>query len=260
MLLSVSLTLIAPPARAAGPYDLERSNEYGWLGAGLTLSVGGAIAIHKTEPYSAAEIAALDAADINGFDRRLMRPYRDDHVGDALLASSLAWPISLMARSDVQDDADEVALMWLEAAALNQGLLMVTKAVTQRPRPLAYDPDASSAIKNGKNARLSFYSGHTAWSAMNSFFTATVFSDYSSDRDAEIAVWSGAVIYSVVTGLCRVNTGHHFATDVITGLVVGATVGYLVPALHRTDDADSGSPPAPSSASNTLRIGAAFSF
>ena len=93
---------------------------------------------------------------------------------------------------------------------------------------------------------------------MNCFFTATVFSDYSSDRNAEAVVWSGAVLWSVLTGFSRVESGHHFATDVITGFVVGAAIGTLVPALHRSDDAAAS--PAPAASSQSMKIGVALGF
>jgi membrane-associated phospholipid phosphatase len=66
-------------------------------------------------------------------------------------------------------------------------------------------------------------------------------------------------VYSALTGFSRVNTGHHFATDVITGFAIGAAVGYLVPALHRNDSPAGGAAPAAAS-SQTLRVGVSFGF
>ena len=103
-------------------------------------------------------------------------------------------------------------------------------------KPYAYDPDVPVDMKLQNNVRASFYSGHTASAAVNSFFLATVISDYTDNRALEIAAWSGAIVYPAVTGFFRVDSGHHFTTDVLAGYAVGATVGWLVPYLHRQPD------------------------
>ena len=36
-----------------------------------------------------------------------------------------------------------------------------------------------------------------------------------------------------VTGYLRFKAGKHFPTDIIVGYGVGATIGYLVPELHK---------------------------
>jgi membrane-associated phospholipid phosphatase len=256
-LVALSLLEIPAGARAGDRYDLVESEELTWVGIGLGLSAGATWNLYRVEP--AREPGTSDPAGIHRFDRSLMQPYREDHVGDAMATASFAFPFSLLGRSDARDDSDELAMMWLEAALINHGLVTLAKSLAQRERPLMYDPDAPAALKTKRSARLSFYSGHAAWSAMNCMYTATVFSDYSSDRDSEIAVWAGAVIYSAFTGFRRVDTGHHFATDVIAGFVAGAAIGYIVPALHRADEPAPGGPVG-SATPQTLRIGASFSF
>jgi membrane-associated phospholipid phosphatase len=257
--LVVSLSMLVPAAPAAqdtGPYHLERSNESAWLGGGFALALAGSLVLRELEPYSVEEISALDVADINRFDRALMQPYSEDHLGDALAVASFTFPFLLLARDDVRDNGGDLALMWFEAAVLNQGVASLTKGLVRRARPYTYDPACRMEAKTGRSARLSFFSAHSSFSAMNCFFTATVFSDYSSDRDAETMVWGGAVLCSVLTAFSRVESGHHFATDVISGLVIGAAIGSLVPALHRNDDANAGT--APATSSQSMKVGVAF--
>jgi len=238
LLVALTTVLAALPARAESPYTLDNPREYAWIGTGLSLLVGGYIATGHVDPLTSDEIAALDRNNINALDRRTMQSYREDHAGDGLAVASFVLPLTFLARDDMREDAETLAVMWAEAAAWTEGLVMVTKTIATRARPYAYDVGAPDELKTQRDARLSFYSGHVTSAAMNGFFMAKVFSDYSSNRNAEVAMWTGAVLYPALTGYFRVDSGHHFTTDAITGLVVGAAVGYLVPALHRRDDND----------------------
>jgi len=247
-----------PVAHADSPYELHHSQEWVWMGTGLSLCVGGLIGTHSVEPLTQAQIEALATGDINSFDRNTMQPYRADHAGDGLAIASFLLPLSFLARDDMRDDAGTLAAMWVEATVWSEGLAVVSKTIAQRTRPYVYDPNAPDRLKTQKEARLSFYSAHATGAAMNCFFMAKVFSDYSSNRNAEVAVWTGAVLYPALTGFFRVDSGHHFTTDAIAGVVVGAAVGYLVPALHHRND--SGMSVEPQSNSGGLGFTATFSF
>jgi membrane-associated phospholipid phosphatase len=254
---ATALLLSPAAARAQSPYELDRPSDTAWLASGLVLCTSGALAYFKL-PFPALPTGTTpDVRTINGFDRSMMEPYHEDHLGDALLLTSCVLPFSLVSRSDVKEDADALALMWFEAALINQGLVFISKSLVQRPRPYTYDTTAPLALTEKRDSHLSFYSGHTSWSAMNCFYTATVFSDYSDNRDAETAVWIGAVAYSALTGFARVSSGHHFVTDAITGFVVGAAIGHLVPRFHRTDRPATAPAATPS---QSLKLGFTVSF
>jgi hypothetical protein len=245
-------------AGADSPYDLNRSEEWVWMGTGLSLCVGGLIAAHAVNPLTPAQIDALNRDDINSFDRGTMQPYRPDRTGDILGLSSFAVPLAFLFNDDMRDDAETLSAMWVEATVWSEGLAQVTKSIAKRTRPYMYDPNAPAEKKAQTEARLSFYSAHTTGAAMNCFFMAKVFSDYSTNRNAEVAMWTGAVLFPALTGFFRVDSGHHFTTDVIVGMVVGAAVGYIVPALHRHDDNDTSA--APASNSGGIGFSASFSF
>jgi membrane-associated phospholipid phosphatase len=251
------LSLPSSAARAESPYELKNSQEWVWVGSGVSLCLGGWIGSHNVEPLTSAQVQALDAGGINSLDRNTMSPFRDDHAGDTLAITSFFVPLAFLTRDDMRADAGMLATMWVEAAGWTEGLSLVAKGIAKRTRPYAYDPDAPDDLKTKKEARLSFYSAHAAGAAMNCFFMAKVFSDYSSNRNAEIAMWSGAVLYPALTGFFRVDSGHHFTTDAISGVLVGAAVGYLVPALHHSD---SGVSLEPESNSGGLGFTATFSF
>jgi PAP2 superfamily protein len=240
--LAIAVSGPAATSRAESPYETNRSQEWLWVGTGVALSAGGWWASHRVDPLTPEQIQALSTSNINSFDRNTMQPYRADHAGDALAVSSFLFPFAFLARDDMRNDAGTLATMWLEATAWTEGIAQVTKSITKRTRPYAYDSNAPDELKTQTEARMSFYSAHATSSAMNCFFMAKVFSDYSENRDAEIAMWTGAVLYPALTGFFRVDSGHHFTTDAITGVVVGAAVGYLVPALHKRDNSVSVEP------------------
>jgi membrane-associated phospholipid phosphatase len=50
------------------------------------------------------------------------------------------------------------------------------------------------------------------------------------------AIYGGGVALSLTTGYLRIAADKHWSTDILTGWVVGAAVGYAVPRLfHRKD-------------------------
>jgi membrane-associated phospholipid phosphatase len=253
----IASTFSVADARADSPYDLDRSEEWVWMGLGLSLCAGGFFAAHNVDPLTPAQIEALNRDDINALDRGTMKPYRVDHTGDILAVSSLAVPLAFLANDDMRDDAETLSAMWVEATIWSEGLAQVTKSIVKRARPYVYDPNAPAEKKAQTEARLSFYSAHTTGTAMNCFFMAKVFSDYSSNRNAEIAMWTGAVLYPALTGFFRVDSGHHFTTDAIVGMVTGAAVGLIVPALHHRDTSPS---VAPASNNGGFGFSASFSF
>ena len=100
-----------------------------------------------------------------------------------------------------------------------------------------YDPDTPLEKKQTVGARLSFYSGHTSTTAATTFYVARVFSDYLSNKTVKTLIWIGAAIYPALTGYLRRDTGNHFRTDVITGYLMGAAIGYLIPEIHLRNEA-----------------------
>jgi membrane-associated phospholipid phosphatase len=228
-------------ALAESPYELHDSQEWAWIAGGAGAWVGGMLAIGSLTPLSPEAIASLDPDDINGFDRKHMRPYHEDHAGDALAAATYLLPLGFLADDETRHDMDTISVMWLEVTLVNQAIAAVAKATTQRTRPYVYDPGAPAALTSARTARLSFYSAHTAGSSANCFFTAKVLSDYTDSGSAEVAAWSVAAILPLINGYFRVDSGHHFVTDALAGYAMGAAVGVIVPALHRRDEPDTSS-------------------
>ena len=219
---------------AQSPYQLEKHREWVFLGAGGTLGVAALVMMQNVDPLTVDEINQLDPSDINSFDGKAIKPYRETHAGDGFMLASYALPLTFLAHPGTKTDWKILGALWAEVTLINLGLNGVVKSLVLRTRPYVYDPDTPLEKKTKAEARLSFYSGHTSSAAANCFFVATVFNDYLTNNRAKALVWAGAVIYPALTGFLRRDSGHHFRTDTITGYCVGALVGYLVPRLHRS--------------------------
>ncbi|MDO8367025.1 MAG: phosphatase PAP2 family protein [Saprospiraceae bacterium] len=150
-------------------------------------------------------------------------------------AASLA-PVLLLADSKVRKESGAISVMYLETMTLTGGLTLMTKNLSKRPRPYTYNPNASISLKQRRDARQSFFSGHTSSTAAASFFAAKVWSDLNPGSKWKPVIWAAAAGIPAVTGFLRVRAGRHFFTDVATGYALGATVGWLVPVLHQSKD------------------------
>lgn len=186
-------------------------------------------------PLSEEEVDLLDSMDVNKFDRATITTQRDMPAGDLLLLGSLFLPLTFLTHDEIKKDIGMLAVMAGEVFVFQLGLNFMAKGLAQRPRPHTYHPDTPMDFKTTKNAKLSFYSGHTSTAASMSFFVAKVFSDYLSDSATETMIWVAAAAYPALTGFLRIDSGNHFRTDVLIGYVTGALVGYIIPVLHKSE-------------------------
>lgn len=217
------------------PYRFNWKHETAIASASLAYFVGGGILDITRKSLTPAQIGSLNPNDVNRFDRSAIG--NSDPNGalasDVLLGTSFILPATLLAVQGCQHDALIIGLMWFEVATLTLGTTEYVKSLVLRPRPLVYDPDESLDVKTTRDSRMSFFSGHTSAVAAFSFFGAKVFSDYSDNKLHKALVWSGAAILPAVTGYLRFRSGKHFPTDIIAGYALGASIGYLVPFLHK---------------------------
>jgi membrane-associated phospholipid phosphatase len=182
-----------------------------------------------------SEVAALDARHIHRLDRWAVHQNSRSarRASDVLLYTSPIWPSLLLLDPAVRRQAPEAAVMVGEVGLLTVGLTLLTKAVTHRDRPYAYNPAVPMRLRTGRDARHSFFSGHTSTLAACGVVSAKIWSDAHPDSRWRPAVWAGAVALPITMGWLRVRGGRHFPTDVLAGLLVGGTAGWLVPHLHQ---------------------------
>lgn len=150
-------------------------------------------------------------------------------------------PLAMLAAPRIRRDWSRYLLLWWQALSLTDGLTTWTKTLTLRPRPLAYNfgsryPDVPADLDEAarsSDARFSFFSGHTSFTAVSTFFVARTFADYYPESSARPWVWASAAILPALVGFWRVRAGKHYPSDVVMGYLVGASVGWMIPVLHR---------------------------
>lgn len=236
LFLYLLLLLNYHSANAQSPYETETAQEIGLSAGGAGLAAAGLYLNHKIIPFTEEQVNGLSKEDVNLLDR-WVTSYWSPTAGkwsDILRNISLVSPFALLASDRIRDDAGTVGLMYAETLLLASAGSLLSKGIFQRTRPFVYNPDVPMHLKAGnKEARRSFYSGHTTVAFASTFFLARVYGDFFPDSDWKTAIWGGAIAISSATGLLRILAGKHFLTDVLAGGAIGGVIGYGVPAIHK---------------------------
>ena len=207
----------------------------GLMGSGLTLQ-----SLNSTEPFSDNEVFNLDRNSVNPFDRPATFNWNPDAAttSDYLTIGAMLLPAFVLSTHHTRTDLGNLIVMGIEVGLINYGITLSVKNISNRTRPYVYNPDVPMEERTNSDSRKSFFSGHTSNAAAFSFFFAKVLSDYHPNMKTglKITMWTVAVAVPTTTAYLRVESGKHFKTDVITGFVVGATTGWLIPHLHKKKD------------------------
>jgi undecaprenyl-diphosphatase len=148
------------------------------------------------------------------------------------------------------------AVIYAESTALTSALTDMVKIAVRRPRPFDYTHPSTTST----DAELSFPSGHASGVASVAA-TASYLAFVRSPRSprAWITLTAGVLLTAFVS-YERVRAGAHFPTDVVAGSLLGASVGVLVPHLHRRERPPVwiGAAPLPEGRGATLTLRATF--
>lgn len=217
------------------PYRLHWATESSVSGTALGLNIASLVLTKQLQPLDSVSLLWQQASQVPRFDRIATRYWSKPvaYTSDALMFSSFAAPSLLFIDKNIRKDYLKVGAIWAETFALTAGVTNLTKVLVHRSRPYTYNPNATWNKKLEKGARFSFFSGHTSMTAGMCFMTAKIYTDYYPKSKALPWVWASAAVVPAITGLLRVRAGKHFPTDVIVGYVIGASIGVLVPTLHR---------------------------
>lgn len=127
----------------------------------------------------------------------------------------------------IEDDskARKTALLGVESVAISGALAMTLKLATQRPRPFTGESSKTWDGPSLKSLDPAFPSIHT----QSAFAAASVIADeYSDNRYVAPIAYSLATL----TGISRIYTDKHWASDVFVGAAIGYFTGKAVVRYH----------------------------
>lgn len=218
------------------PYQLSLGRDLGLAGGVVVGQSIDLLFLHsKNQAFTPQQIGGLNPNRIPSFDRfatRQWHPTAQKH-SDWLLVGTALLPLCTLLDKPVRKDWQLIGIMGLETFALNLTLTNLSKHSAVRTRPFVYNPNAPLEMKLQKDARYSFFSGHTSTVASMSMFAAQVYTDYHPRSKALPFVWGTAAAVPALAAYLRVRGGKHFPSDVLAGYLVGAACGILIPKLHK---------------------------
>jgi hypothetical protein len=237
-LVLLACVTLCPVSRAQQhfPYELNPWLDGGLAAGGVALLAGAVVVQQGQEPLTPEEVAALDPADINGFDRSATEQWSPTaaDVSDVLVWTMMAAPVGLAIATPGSRQSWTIAAMWGEALLLNNGMMQLLKGVTDRTRPFVYndDPDIPDELRLEVSARRSFPSSHTANAFASAVFFSSVYAKLHPTSSARPWIWAGSLTLAATTGYLRYQAGKHYPTDIISGALIGSLIGWGVPKLH----------------------------
>lgn len=221
------------------PYEWNWLVDGIWTGTALAGSTLGLYFIQTKDDITEAELAKimLEEEDIISIDRWAAGNHSEtaNKLSDIPFAFSFVTPFIMLFDDEVNNHTGQVLGLYLESLATTAALYSLTAGLVDKSRPYVYDDSGDTSLDRRlkNNGQRSFYGGHIAASASATFFAAKIYSDFNPDSEGKIFVWTSAALIPASVAYLRVEAGQHFLTDVVIGYVLGATVGYFTPELHK---------------------------
>lgn len=200
-----------------------------------TAVVGGALlgalalAQYPVEPsHWRSELLPIDVPE------RASLSLTDAVVSNVTIIASGAVP--LLAEG-LKADAQSPAKLVIYGETLALGLLFNSagKYLVQRPRPYTYKRGINGKLyvqEEGRDAYLSFYSGHATATFAAAVSGSMLFAYGESNANLRALVWGTEMALASSTAVLRVRAGKHYPSDVLFGAAVGIGLGILVPRAH----------------------------
>ena len=195
--------------------------------------------INNKPVLDSLEISQLKTDDIPAFDRVATQQdasnmERANSLSDYGMNASVLLPFCLMFDRQIRKDWFDLMVLYAETHAINSAIYVMGAGFFDRTRPFPYNPDVDYEKKIGKGTQVSFFSGHVSTAAAASFFMAKVYSDYHPNIGTKkYWLYAASLVPPVFVGYYRVKAMKHFPTDVITGTLIGAATGVVIPQLHK---------------------------
>ena len=207
------------------------------MGAGTAIVSFGYFLELKADKATPDGITELDKASIRPFDRGAIGNYSSsaDKISDIMLFTCVALPVTTYITQNGKIEGRAIPVLVYEAYTINGGVTSTMKALFKRYRPYTYNSTLTVQQRVTGSARESFPSGHVSNTAVASFLTAKVLTDLYPDSKLKPLIWGTAAVIPAVTGYLRYKAGKHFPTDIIAGYAIGASIGWLIPELHKSE-------------------------
>lgn len=175
-----------------------------------------------------------DKKDLNAFDRLTAGRWDPawTNVSNAGIAVVMAAPAIYLLAEEGPLNALNDAVVIGEAALLASATSTIMTVAAGRPRPFLYSEKAPLEDRNTVDASMSFISSHTAISFAIATSTWMAYRRLHPGSRAHWLVLAIGDAAATLVGAARMLAGRHFPTDVISGAIVGTSVGVMVPALH----------------------------
>ncbi len=226
------LSLAVLPLAAQSQYDLRLKRELAFGGAGIgTLAAGRYLVLEKpVDPLVIQDRSRVPGIDRIALDRWSLSAHT---TSDVLLGVAVAG--SMVVSYIAQDGQDRLVplVIIMETSMLTVGMTSLVKHSVARPRPYLYEQFVPWDERPLTDGLVSFWSGHAALAASNSFACANMVQRSDASKGLKTATWIGAAILPATVGYYRIRAGRHFPTDVLTGYAFGALAGWAVPYFHR---------------------------
>ncbi|GAB4560190.1 MAG: hypothetical protein Tsb0020_06650 [Haliangiales bacterium] len=159
-------------------------------------------------------------------------------LSDMLITLTSLAPVLLQLPGGLNEETGRRLLLYSESVGASLFVNNVAKYVVQRPRPYTYNEDPrvqAYEVEQGKDAYLSFYSGHASTAFAAAVSGSYLFSLGGNEEPTKATVWFFQMALATATSNLRVRAGKHFYSDVLIGAIAGSAIGFAVPALHADD-------------------------
>jgi hypothetical protein len=156
-------------------------------------------------------------------------------TSDVSLVSSITIPLAAELGSGDEVTFANTTLVYAEVLSVNMFANTVVKYGVQRPRPYASrsEPETLSYIRSeGRDAYLSFYSGHASTAFAAAVSGSYMFAATHPDSSTRLWMWGVEFALASATATLRVRAGKHYYSDVIVGAAAGSAIGIGVPLLE----------------------------
>jgi membrane-associated phospholipid phosphatase len=202
------------------------------VSAGMTLATGLYLKSQTPVPTS-FDLKTLDKEQLNFFDREVFNLPSQNRVllSDYMLVGASMASFSLLAFREAREDILPLLVIYYQSLSFTNGLTSISKATFRRFRPYAYI-DNTNSDRSTRDARHSFFSGHTSAAAALSFTTGYTITRYVESPALDKVIWGIAAIVPAYTGYLRMVSRKHFPMDIIIGYLVGGSIGVIIPKIH----------------------------